>query len=259
MSPRTNEDHGIAGMLMSIPIPDDFPSSFTPWWNSVCERLGSTLFAHALLEVGSATTSEPLRGQGSIPVWSEYTSGGENFSKYRPLDIPTTDNELIIWDQTTTQNWIIGDIQDILPSGIDDQVLVHSGSAWVVKTMPTGVIEYDQALNTFTGHVGSSDDDVILWQSGAWTVGPAPSGVSLSDSNPINVSDTAAAPGNGATASRYNHKHDVTTDTITVLQAIQVDGSDNLQVKTVTLEVIDAASPSAYGTVTDWTTTNCTI
>ena len=258
MSPRLNEDHGIAGMLMSIPVPEDFPTSFTPWWNAVCERLGSSLFAHALLEVGSATTAEPNRGQGSIPVWSEYTSGGENFAKYRPLDIPTTDNELIIWDQTTTQNWIVGDINDLLP-GADDQILVHSGSAWIATTMPTGVIEYKQSTNGFTGHVGSSEDDILVWQSGAWVVGANPGGgVSLSDADPLNITIQTAYEGVGATASRYDHKHDVTVDTITVLQAIQVDGSDDLQVKTVVLKVIDAASPSAYGTVTGWTTTECT-
>ena len=45
------------------------------------------------------------------------------------------------------------------------------------------------------------------------------------------------------------------TESITVVQDIELDVSDNLRVKTVQLDVINAATPSSFVTVTGWTTT----
>ncbi len=59
-----------------------------------------------------------------------------------------------------------------LPAGSDDQVLVHDGSGWVVKTVPacnasTEKLHYDQATNSFScqtdATVGGGSKSVVMW------------------------------------------------------------------------------------------------
>ncbi len=227
---KMNQEHGIASMLLSIPVPSDFPKSFGPWWNQVCELFASSLIVHALIERGTTTTSSPLIGQGSIPVWSSYTSGGENFEKYKPLIIPTADGELLYWDETTTQQWAIGTYINILPAIENDEIYFGNSESpsTVLETtaLNDGILEW-MANDTFVGHDAGTNLNILYSNNGTWVVGQ--------------MSDAM-----------------IPTESITVVQDIQLNGTV-LEMKTVQLDVVNAASPSGWGTVSNWSLTSITF
>jgi len=103
-----------------------------------------------------------------------------------------------------------------------------------------------------------SDDVLIIEDSGAagvkksLKIGNLPGGVSLSDTAPINVTKAAASAGTGTTASRNDHKHDVTTAApaagAVVAGGTAAEGASTSLSRADHLHAVSVASPSAVGT-----------